>query len=77
MDYEEMLLQICEVLRKHNRPCPDISSQKAIEEIRKIVDIKVRKECTNCKYFDSPSESTVCKSCEGIDDPSNWEPLEN
>lgn len=77
MDYEEMLLQICEVLRKRNRPCPDISSQKAIEEIRKIVNVKVVKECTNCKYFDRPSVSAVCRSCEGINDLSNWEPIDN
>lgn len=77
MDYEEMLLQICEVLRKHNRPCPDISSQKTIEEIRNIVNVKIVKECTNCKYFEYSPDSIACQSCEGIDDPNNWEPLKN
>lgn len=35
--YEEMLLQIVDVLKKHNRPIPDITHKEAIEEIRSIV----------------------------------------
>lgn len=35
--YEEMLLQIVEVLKKHNRPIPDITHKEAIEEIRSII----------------------------------------
>lgn len=37
--YEEMLLQIVEVLKKHNRPLPDLTHKEAIEEIRKIVKV--------------------------------------
>lgn len=36
--YEEMLLQIVEVLKKHNRPIPDLTHKEAIEEIRSIVN---------------------------------------
>lgn len=35
--YEEMLLQIVEVLKKHNKPLPDLTHKEAIEEIRSIV----------------------------------------
>lgn len=35
--YEEKLLQIIDVLKKHNRPIPDLTHKEAIEEIRKIV----------------------------------------
>lgn len=35
--YEEMLLQIVEVLKKHNRPLPDLTHKEAIEEIRSII----------------------------------------
>lgn len=38
--YEEMLLQIVEVLKKHNRPLPDLTHKEAIEEIRYIVNKK-------------------------------------
>lgn len=36
--YEEMLLQIVDVLKKHNRPLPDLTHKEAIEEIRFIVN---------------------------------------
>ena len=35
--YEEMLLQIVDVLKKHNRPLPDLTHKEAIEEIRSII----------------------------------------
>lgn len=35
--YEEMLLQIVDILKKHNKPIPDLTHKEAIEEIRKIV----------------------------------------
>lgn len=35
--YEEMLLEIVDILKKHNRPLPDLTHKEAIEEIRKIV----------------------------------------
>lgn len=35
--YEEMLLQIVDILKKHNRPIPDLTHKEAIEEIRKII----------------------------------------
>lgn len=35
--YEEMLLQIVDVLKKHNRPIPDLTHKEAIEEIRSIL----------------------------------------
>lgn len=35
--YEEMLLEIVEVLKKHNRPLPDLTHKEAIEEIRSII----------------------------------------
>lgn len=34
---EEMLLQIVDVLKKHNKPIPELSHKEAIEEIRKII----------------------------------------
>lgn len=36
--YEEMLLQIVDVLKKHNKPLPDLTHKEAIEEIRSIVN---------------------------------------
>lgn len=47
--YEEMLLQIVDVLKKHNKPIPDITHKEAIEEIRTIVSGSAT--CGNCKYL--------------------------
>ena len=59
--YEEMLLQIVDVLKKHNRPLPDLTHKEAIEEIRSIVNKDyysledLPKEnphkCGNCRYL--------------------------
>lgn len=35
--YEEMLLQIVEVFKKHNKPLPELTHKEAIEEIRSII----------------------------------------
>lgn len=36
--YEEMLLQIVDVLKKHNKTLPDLTHKEAIEEIKSIVN---------------------------------------
>lgn len=49
--YEEMLLQIVDVLKKHNRPIPDLTHKEAIEEIRSIVNKDNPHKCGKCRYL--------------------------
>lgn len=54
--YEEMLLQIVEVLKKHNKPLPDLTHKEAIEEIRSIITsfdslTKPKPVCGNCSHL--------------------------
>lgn len=57
-DYEEMLLQISEVMRAHNKLRGGISDEEAIEYIRNIVgynkpfDKECTRECDNCVYYE-------------------------
>ena len=48
--YEEMLLQIVDVLKKHNRPLPDLTHKEAIEEIRSII-LGEKQTCSYCKHL--------------------------
>lgn len=51
--YEEMLLQIVDVLKKHNRPLPDLTHKEAIEEIRSIInkEYPLDTKCRYCKHL--------------------------
>lgn len=54
--YEEMLLQIVDILKKHNRVLPDLTHKEAIEEIRSIVNkdyysLDDLHKCGNCRYL--------------------------
>ena len=65
--YEEMLLQIVDVLKKHNRPLPDITHKEAIEEIRSIVNKDyysledLPKEEVTVEFKDNPHKCGNCK----------------
>ena len=61
--YEEMLLQIVDVLKKHNRPIPDLTHKEAIEEIRKIIS-----GVTTYAEKEIPDSSDVytCRRCKHL-----------
>ena len=65
--YEEMLLQIVDVLKKHNRPISDITHKEAIEEIRSIVNKDyyslddLPKEEVKVELKDNPHKCGNCK----------------
>lgn len=65
--YEEMLLQIVDVLKKHNRPIPDLTHKEAIEEIRSIVNKEyysiedLPKEEVKVELKDNPHKCGKCR----------------
>lgn len=65
--YEEMLLQIVDVLKKHNRPLPDLTHKEAIEEIRSIVNKDyyslddLPKEEVKVELKDNPHKCGKCR----------------
>lgn len=75
-DYEEILLQVTDILKAHNRYHESTDHKQAVEQIRNVVapratwekvDIGLDEEplyvCSHCGYNTRPSESYTTKHC--------------
>lgn len=72
-DYEELMLQISDVMREANRVRPDLSHEQAIKNIRGIVERHGKWEFV--QYDANPNIGNWhCTNCRGIAKPTNFCP---